>query len=280
LFVAAGAACPGVELPNDCAGVLPNIGAAEVEDTAAGALPPNIGAAALLEDEAVFESALNAGAGAAFESPAELFPNVNAGAEDEDCPKEKPSAGAGAPPNEIEESAESPDGFEPNVVAGALALDGSPAFSGNDARAAVEPNRLPDGAAGAGVLLPNVKVGASGAAPKAGAEPALAFSSFPSRLRLLRSSFSPGMLPNGTDGITGLLLAEASICEALGAGALPKTKAGLSISFCVGSESAGFVLPKLNDGCAESEEPVAWEGNEKDFDSETFVADLATSPLE
>jgi hypothetical protein len=95
--------------------------------------------AALLEEDTVFESAPNAGAGAALESPAELFPNVNAGVEDEDCPKEKPSdAGAGA---------------LPNVVAGALALDGSPPFSGFDAKAGMEPNRLPDGAAGAGVLL-------------------------------------------------------------------------------------------------------------------------------
>jgi hypothetical protein len=243
--------------------VPPNIGAAEVDDPAAGALPPNIGAA-LLEEDTVFESAPNAGAGAALESPAELFPNVNAGVEDEDCPKEKPSeAGAGA---------------LPNVVAGALVLDGSPPFSEFDARAGMEPNRLPDGAVGAGVLLPNVKAGAGGAAPKAGAEPELAFSSFPSRLRLLRSSFSLGMLPNETDGITGLLIAEASICEALGAGALPKENAGLSVGFCVGSESsAGIVLPKLNASFAESVEP---EGNEKDFVSETFVADLDSSPLE
>jgi hypothetical protein len=33
-------------------------------------------------------------------------------------------------------------------------LDGSPPFSGFDAKAGMEPNRLPDGAAGAGVLLP------------------------------------------------------------------------------------------------------------------------------
>ena len=192
------------------AGVLPNIGVEEVER--AGALPPNIGA----------ELLAGAGAGAALESPVELLPNLKAGAgvDDEVCPpKEKPpeaGAGAGAPPNDIPEGADSPSGLEPKVVAGV---------------------RLPEGA-GAEAVLPKVKAGA-GVAP----------SSFPSRLRLLRSSFSLlGTLPSGTDG---LLLAVASA----DADVLPKENAGFDSSFFGGSESAGSVLPKVKAGFTASVGP-------------------------